>query len=195
MAAGDSKVSIANRALQLLGAGTIESLDQDDPNARTMNRAYDPVRRALLREYVWNFSIGRASIAASSTKTEYEDLNRFLLPNDYLRLLRQEFSVPNDSRRPDWQIEGSYIVTADASPLKIRYVKDEENPVAFDASFSELLAARLAMETNQEVTGSENINRRAERAESRALAFARQANAFENEGDIPFENEWIEARR
>lgn len=186
-----SKVGIANRALQLLGAGRIEALDQDSPNAREMNLAYDPVRRALLREYNWNFAIKRASIPATSGQTEFEGLNRFEKPNDYIKMLRQTNSIQGDSYRPDWQIEGQYIVTSEDSPLEIRYIADIENPALFDHAFAELLSVRLAQNCVEAITGSSEIDNRVARAEITALTMAKQSNSLENDADVPLEDDWL----
>jgi len=52
-----TNVSIANRALQKLGAKSIESLTQDSPNARSMNTAFVKIRDKLIRKYPWSFAI------------------------------------------------------------------------------------------------------------------------------------------
>src|SRR3954470_7295005 len=109
-----SKVAIANGALQKLGAKRIESLDQNTPNARSMSAAYDSARRALLRKYTWGFAKRRASIAADGSQTAWGEHNRYTVPNDYLRMIRDDESGLN----VDWQIEsaddGVFIITDDA---------------------------------------------------------------------------------
>ena len=49
-----SKVEIANRALQKLGAKRIASLSEDSRNARAINAAYDTLREAELRAHTWS---------------------------------------------------------------------------------------------------------------------------------------------
>lgn len=146
-----SNVAIANGALQKLGARRIESLTQDAPNARSMNAVFERVRASLLRRYDWSFAIKRASIAADSTQTTWGELNRFSLPNDYIRLLRDN----ETQQKLDWKIEGRYIVTNDAAPLEIRYLADITDPTLFDALFVEAFEWRLAYVTCKEITGSD----------------------------------------
>src|SRR5262245_52196167 len=98
-----SEVSIANLALQKQGASSkIEALDQDSANARSIATAYESVRNALLRRYQWSFAIKRASIAADATLTTWGELNRFPLPDDFARLIRDD----ETGVRTDWRIEG-----------------------------------------------------------------------------------------
>lgn len=191
----ESDAAIANRALQKLGATSrISSLDQDSPNARAMKTAFVPVRDALLREYDWNFAIKRASIAADSTDELYEGLKRYPKPNDFIRLLREKFTTGTNDRQ-DWQIEGGFILTLDGSPLQFRYIARITDPQQFDPAFDELLAAKLALETVDDITDSTTKPDRLERYVNTALATARRVNAFENKADELQEDDWIIAMR
>jgi hypothetical protein len=184
-----SSVSISNRALQRLGAERIAAMDQDHPNARSCNTAYEPVRRALLRLYAWSFAKSRASVAVDSTKTLFDNLNRYLVPNDFIRLLR-----PMD-RRVDWEIEGRYIITKDAAPLQFRYLFDESNPANFDPLFVEALACKIAYEICEEVTGSTAKKQGLAADMTTIINQARQANSFERDADVPLEDDFVLAMR
>jgi hypothetical protein len=189
----ESEVAIANRALQLLGESSISSLEQDHPNARSMNLAYPFMRNRLQRAYAWNFCKARKSVAADAVQTTFGGLNRFEKPNDFLRLLRNKETSAEDSRH-DWQIEGNYIVTADSAPLEFRYLAKVTNPVLFDTVFDDLLAVGIAYTTCKQVTGS-NTAKSELRDEFRELmAEARQTNSFENDADVPLEDDWVLAR-
>ena len=109
----------------------ISALDQDDPNARSMNAAYALMRDAELRRYRWGFATKRESTPADATDALWGDWKRYTLPNDYLMLIRDD----ETGQAPDWRIEGLYIVTADASPLEIRYVARIDGPNLYDALF------------------------------------------------------------
>ena len=185
----NSSVSIANRGLQILGSDRIESLTQDHPNARSMNAAYEPVRNALLRRYVWNFAKKRASVAADAAVTTWGDLNRYTLPNDFVRLIRNDES----GMRLDWQIEGRFIVTADAAPLEFKYLARVTDPAEFDDSFVELLAHELALKTCKEITGN-SVSQDLKDQHTDAFNAAKQSNAFEEDAVQPLDDDWINAR-
>ena len=186
-----SKVAIANGALQRLGAKRIESLTQDHPNARTMNAAYEPVRRALLRKYDWGFAIARDSIAADGTGPVWGDWDRYTKPNNFIRLLRDNES----GQAVDWKIEGNYILSADGSPLEIRYIADIDDPNLYDSLFIEALECALAERCCEEVTGSTSKASKMKKDFDGAIDEAKRIGAIEQPAqDFP-EDEWVAARR
>ena len=188
-----SNVSLANRAIQILGStGTIESLTQDHPNARTMSRVLEPRRQALLRKYRWGFAITRASVAADGTQTTWGELNRYGKPNDFLRLLRD--SDQPDIRK-DWKIEGAYIISDEASPLEFRYIADITDPTLWDPLFFEALAHDMAHETCKEVTGSTGAKQDIKDDLKAIVAEAKNAGAMEEDPQESVEDDWLLARR
>jgi hypothetical protein len=185
-----SKVAIANRALQKLGAKRIESLTQDHPNARSMNACFDIVRDALLRAYNWSFAIKRESIAADADGPEWGDWDRYTKPNDFLALIRDDES----GYAVDWKIEGDYILSYDGSPLEIRYLARIEDPNMYDALFVEALASKLAFECCEEVTQSTSKQDRCEKNFAAAIDEARRVNAIEKGSEEFPEDDWLIAR-
>ncbi len=185
-----SKVAIANGALQRLGAKRIESLTQDHPNARSMNVAFDRVIKAEIRRYGWNFAIHRASIAADGDDPVWGDWNRFSLPNDYIRLLRDDESGIN----VDWRIEGLFILSRDAAPLQFRYLRHIDDPNYYDSLFIEAAECKLAMVCCKEITGSHSNAAGVKIDYDDAIAEAKKSNAIEKEAQEFPEDEWLLAR-
>jgi len=186
-----SNVGIANLALQKLGSPKrLESLTQDAPNARTLTACFESVRRAELRRYTWGFSIKRASIAADGDQTVWGSLNRFSIPNDYLRLIRDDES----GFALDWHLEGLFIVTADSAPLDIKYVADITDPNYYDSLFVEAFASKLAYQTCKEITGSTNQQAVAKQDYDFAIAEAKRIGAIEKEAQAFPEDLWITVR-
>jgi hypothetical protein len=186
-----SNVAIANRALQKLGAKRISSLTQDAPNARSMNAAFERVRDAELRRYDWTFAIKRASIAADGDSPDWGDYKRYSLPNDFLRLIRDDESGAN----VDWRIEGLYILTGDAAPLKIKYIARIEDPNFYDPLFAEAFAGRLAMECAKEITDSTSDKESVKDDYKTDIAEARRVGAIEKAAQEFPEDPWLAARR
>ena len=187
-----STVAIANRALQKLGAKRIESLTQDHPNARSMNAAFALTRDAELRRYDWSFAIKRASIAADATdETILNTYNRYGLPNDFLKLIRDDES----GAAVDWRIEGLFIISEDASPLEIRYVARIEDPNYYDALFIEAFADKLALVTCEEITQSTSRKESIKDDYEKAIAEARRLGAIEKPAMEFVEDDWLAARR
>ncbi len=186
-----SKVAIANGGLQRLGATRVESLTQNHPNARSMNAAFDRVIKAEIRRYGWNFAIKRDSIAADGTGPVWGDWNRFSLPNDYIRLLRDDES----GGAVDWKIEGLYVLSRDASPLEFRYLAHVADPNYYDSLFVEAVECKLAMVTCIEITGSHTRAAGIGKDYEDAIAEAKRVGALEKEAQEFPEDEWLSARR
>ena len=186
-----SKVQIANGALQRLGERRIESLTQDEPSARSMNAAFDRVVKSEIRRYGWNFAIKRASIAADGDDPTWGDWNRYSLPNDFIRLLRDDES----GIAVDWKIEGIFILSADAAPLEFRYLAHIEDPNFYDSLFIEALECKLAMVCCKEITGSHSNAAGVKLDYEEAIAEAKRVNAVEKEAQEFPEDEWLAARR
>lgn len=185
-----SKVSIANGALQRLAAKRIESLTQDHPNARSMNAAYEPVRKALLRKYDWSFAIARKSIAADGAGPVWGDWDRFTKPNDFIRLLRDN----ETGHAVDWKIEGNFILSRDGAPLEIRYIADIDDPTLYDSTFVEAFECALAMKCCKEVTGSLTLHKGVKEDFDDILTDAKQSGAVEKEAEEFPEDDWVMAR-
>lgn len=189
------EVTIANRALQKLGARRIDSLGEDSPNARSVAEAYPVVRDRLLRQYAWNFAIGRARVAADADLTLWGELNRFRKPDDFLRLLRGTEAGTDDIERvKTWRLEGNFIVTDAAAPLEFRYVRRVTNPAEFDSLFAELLAVTLAAEIADDITQDSGRVERLYAEKDVLEAEARKVNSLENPAEEPPEDSWLQAR-
>lgn len=187
-----SKVDIANRALQLIGAKRIVSLSEDSRNARAANAAFEPVKKAELRKHPWGFAVKRAQLAASTTAPLFTRANSFPLPADFIRLLPPDPETNfNDL---DWTIEGRNIITNDGAPLDVRYIYDVTDPNEFDMLFREALAAKLAEQLCEEITQSNAKKAEATMAYREAIAEAKRANAIEKVAEKPPEDEWVTCR-
>lgn len=187
-----SVVEVCNGALQKLGAARIVSLNDDSRNARSMNAAHGRIRDRLLRRHAWNFSIKREQLAASATAPPFGKARAFPLPSDYLRLLPPEF--PHNVNWRDWQIESGEILTNDAAPLDVRYVRAVTDPNEMDALFRELWSTELALDTCQEITNSNTKKEGLREDKKLILQDAKQVNAFENMPTQPPVDVWITAR-
>lgn len=185
-----SKVAIANRALQKLGATRIESLTQDHPNARSMNACFDIVRDKLLRQYDWSFAITRDSIAADSDGPVWGDWDRFTKPNDFLRLMRDDES----GYAVDWKIEGDFILSADGAPLEIRYIARIEDPNKYDSTFVDALACDLAFECCEEISQSSGKKESLRQDRNDAIDEAKRTGAIEKAAQEFPEDDWITVR-
>lgn len=188
-----SEVAIGNLALQKLGAPRISSLLEDSRNARAINACYEHLRDKALRSHPWNFSVTRATLAATATAPVHGYNYAFRLPADCLRLL------PPARSDLDWRVENHEgaraILTNDGASIDIRYIARIVDSTMFDESFTEMLACLIAWHTCEEITQSNQKQEAIIGAYRDARAEARRANAFESISDEPPEDSWLLARR
>lgn len=185
-----SKVDIANRALQKLGAERIVSLSQDTENARACNLLFDSVRDSELRAHPWNFAIKRAQLAADATAPAFGYQAAYTLPTDCLRVLPTDENLNTH----DWQIEGRKILTNDSAPLNVRYICRVDDPNQYDAMFIEALACAMAQELCEQLTQSNTKAQMIRQDYTTAIRMAKKLNAFENiSAEMPTDT-WITVR-
>ncbi|SOD41316.1 hypothetical protein [Nitrosovibrio sp. Nv4] len=188
-----SDVSIANLALQKLGAARITSLTEDSRNARSINNCYELVRDRELRAHKWNFAVKRTTLAPDATAPDFDFGYAFTLPSDCLRIL------PPSRHGLDWKIENhggsAAILTNDGDTLEILYISSVEDPTVFDPLFVDAFAAKLAWHICEELTQSNQKKADAFNEYKMAIREARQANAFENISEDAPEDPWLAVRR
>ncbi len=192
MAGTTTKLTITNRALQLVGYQSISSVQQNDRGARAMNRAYRPVLDSMLTENYWAFAVRRASLPASATPPIHGKNFAYPLPGDYAMLAPEDQfdgrttgtlvgTVGSTSDFPlsnDWIIEGGEILTNEEAPLDIRYMSLSVNEASFDPLFAEAFAAQLALMTVEELTQSNTKFAMIQAIHDRQIKRARQRNAI-----------------
>lgn len=170
-----SNTDIANLALDLLSAGTVQ--DITNPTTATeelLNRWYDHCRRKVLREHPWNFATKRIILAADSEDPPFGYGAQFSVPSDFIRLLAlgtnltvdRETLLPSDA----YQFEGNKILLnnyyEDSTSVNLIYIRDFTVVSQMDEMFINLLAHDIALsiaykvtETNTNVDRIESLRR------------------------------------
>ena len=182
-----SKVEIVNRALTLIGASPIVSLDDDVKNARITNRIYDSTLKDLLSETHWNFATKRkllATLATTQAWTYSSEAFTYQLPSDIITII--ETNYPQAS----WRIEGETIVSNTAG-LGIKYVYFLDDPtkfpVKFVTAFADILAANLTFMVTNSKTGVDALTGKYHKI---SLPSARSDNARQGTQQQMQDDEW-----
>lgn len=165
-----SVIQICNLALLRLGADTITSLDDGTVATNLLTIYYDQCREELLREHFWNFAVSRVSLASSGAPA-FGFSYQYQLPSDFLRVKeihKQCFS---------FSIEGQTIVTNQAAPLNLIYVRDESDPTKYDALFVRALVLSIAIKCGTRIKGDGFNPQALENELDRALFTAKMVDA------------------
>lgn len=188
----ESVVAICNAALDLLGAETIQSLDDQRKEAKVCNRRYPAVRDAVLRAHPWNCALIRKAIPADADPPVWGWGKAFTLPADpyCLRVLAvEDYSTGNR-----FEIEGRKIVTDLGAPLNVLFIARVIDPTLFDDLLAEAIAARLAADIAYSITGSGNIATQMWQLYTDKL---REARGVDGKEGIPVDDRsmsWLAAR-
>lgn len=149
-----ARIDICNVALvSMLGANSINSLDDDSDEARAMKFCYYIARDAVLEDANWTFATKRFQPAENADPPEFGWTYSYTIPSDIMRVtnvLREAFTVGffYDTRMPEEYksahvVEGNEILSND-NPiycLGIRTMEDEGN---YSPLFEEAFAGKLA---------------------------------------------------
>jgi hypothetical protein len=195
----DTVVDICNRALALIGARSIQALDQSGDIPAACNRLYGPARDVVLRAYPWNCAVRRARLGAATEKPAFGFERYFRLPEGpdeptpyALRVLR----VRDDLEQGVvWKLEGRFIATDEPAPLDIVYIGRVLDPAGFDPGIADALAARLAMDLSVRVTDNTALGERLAQLYRERLLEARRTDAQEGNAEPIVADDWTGARR
>lgn len=196
-----SEVDVANRALTKLGAARITALSDDNKQARAIDSMFDIVRDAELRAHIWAFAVKRASLTALGTTPEWGFSYEYAIPADCLRLIQvnevyqgPDLSDYRNAPTAEYVLEGGKILCDFASPLKIRYIFQEDDPTNWDSTFVEAMACRLAAELAEDLTQSNTKKDAAWKEYDQAIKTAIRSGAVEQQHQDMPDDSWVLSR-
>lgn len=148
-----SKTDILNKALTLVGAQPVTSIDDDTTNAQILSRVYEISLRGILAECKWNFATKRALLSVSADVLPWYDTGEnivYIKPTDMIRIYGT--SSPSAS----WREEGDYIVS-DTAALGLRYVYFLDTPSKYPSTFVEAFVDKLASDISYAIVNSQTL--------------------------------------
>ena len=152
-----SKTIIINKALSLIGAKQIVSVDDGSDMANLVGSIYETSLKSVLSECKWNFATKRDSLPTNSTATlDFYDVGETIIydrPTDIIRIYSSE---PPTAK---WREEQDYIIS-DSSGLGLRYVYYIEDVTKFPIYFVEALVDKLASDLAYAVVNSASLAER-----------------------------------
>lgn len=141
-----TNISICNEALNLCGAKSIQSFDENTENARRCAVLYDSTRKSLLRMHPWSCAKKRVVLAPSTTHPTFGYKNAFPLPRDFLRVF--------DPNTQCYEFENRHILSNQDS-IQLVYIYDNDNEETWDSLLAEAMALYLCAKIAKPITGSQ----------------------------------------
>jgi len=151
-----SKVDLANEALLLLGANTITSFSDNDPNAVLVNRFYEGEKDALLRSHRWNCAVTTANLASLVDTPIIDWEFKFNLPTDPYCLRVLDVRTVTGDIKLDFEIQGRELLTEE-STVDITYIKRISDASQFDSLLYQALVFRMAWKLSFPITRSSGV--------------------------------------
>lgn len=142
-----SQIQIINVALSRIGANEIQSLSTNSAEQKLAVIFWDVARQACLRDHPWNFALKDSQLNKVDGYVPYEYQYAYQLPADFIRLIQFYGN-------PTFKVQGKRILTNE-DVCKIKYVADVQDTLQWDASFTDLLAQRLAFDMAYALTKSQ----------------------------------------
>lgn len=195
-----SKVDIANRALSRIGARTIVSFSDNTNEARAVKSAYEEVRLEVLHSHPWNSVMTRVEIAKLTDVPAFGYANQYQVPSDALRIVEVLDAVGTDPTELPWAVESKLddeslvILTDESSPLKVRYMKDVDDPNRYSALLRSAIAARLAVELCPKLKQSTATLERMLVWHREIMQMAKHADGREGAVTERVRDSWIDSR-
>lgn len=161
---------IANLALSWLGQNLINSLGDNQNEAKIMNANYELSRDKVLEDRAWTFAIRREILSPILPAPVFGEGNAFLIPSDVVRVHRV-FRPTGSSISPTlqthnlnnarWVREGDKIFAREEIVWAVFIIR-VTNTQLFSPGFVHALAARLAADTAMTFTENEKLQTRME---------------------------------
>lgn len=194
-----STVQIANMALSHIGAkSSIESLDEQSPEARACKLWYQLALEQALEGFDWSFARKRMDLALDGDDPPAEWLFRYQYPVDCVRFRYIWNPAGPDADAVPFEIEtnGSdqrTIVTNMESAVGI-FTKLITTPTSYTPMFIEALSRALAHHIAFTITGDLKIKQEQAQGFQAIIATAAASNANERVGRPPRDAEWVRGR-
>lgn len=181
-----SKLDIINKALGMLGANQVKTLDDHTLEAEAARKMYQPALDSVLSETDWTFAIKKVLLPKIEDKAPaWGNGNYFELPADLVKIV----DVMN--RDVQWCREGNYIFTR-ASEFGLVYVARCVDPTYYPSYFIDALSAKLAVEMCYLLTNStEKTMGLIEIYEGQYLPVAKTKNAREKSHPVIEDSFWV----
>lgn len=172
-----TRVSICSNALLLLGAKTINSLDEGTDRASLASNLYDSVRDSLLRSHPWNCAVKRVILAPDTETPAFDYTAQFTLPGDWLKTI----SVGPDGYEVDYKHESGKVL-ANGTSLALRYILRNDNEATWDSMLVHAMELKMAAEMAYPITGSASM---ADLMNGKLLQHLKAARAVDGQDDPP----------
>ena len=152
MASGDTKLTICNDALIMLGANTITSFSDGSDGAKVADRLYNDIKALVLTLYTWSFANKKIQLARTLNTPVTKWLYEYQLPGDLIAGPYAVFNTSSYGARPvtRWErYEDKILTDYESVYIDYRFDVSEDRMPSY---FVQLLKYYLAWHFAEPVT-------------------------------------------
>jgi hypothetical protein len=193
-----TKLGIYNEALRLLRERRLASLSEERGPRREFDAAYDDAVAGCLESGFWNFAMRTVEVTASlAMAPAFGFTNVFEKPSDWVCTFgvfcdgRCEFPLISYNDETDYWY-------ADIDPIYVRYVSNGADYgldlTRWSKAFEDFVAASLAQRTGPNITQSETIMDRVDKAFEKRKRHAQARDAMNDAPGKPPVGTWVTSR-
>jgi hypothetical protein len=183
-------VGICNDALIILGAETIQSLDQaSSTEANLCNLRYEGVRDKVLESFPWACTLTRVALARSSAAPLFGYAYRYALPNDCLKVVSMKYQD-----QYDWREVSGRMLETDCDTCTIQYIARVTDVPKMSPLLQWAISTQLAAVIAYKLTSSKSDRDYAENLHDKAMAEAATNDAGRQSIIQPTSDTWLDAR-
>lgn len=189
-----SKEDIINIALDELGSDMILLAEPETAGARTLGARFATTLDAVLRAHPWNCAMARALVAADAETPAFDWGYQYTLPAEPFCLRAWRVNEDHRGRGKKYTVEGRKLLTNEAGPIRLRYIKRVSDLSELDSLTVQAFALRLASGSAYRITQSRTL---AKDLWDRYVAILREARSIDAQEGTPEEVEsdsWLDAR-
>jgi hypothetical protein len=145
------RTQLLNRVLGKLGAARVASITETHPAVAAFTDAYPRVRQFELTRHPWKVAMVRTGLPAAAEAPAWGWAYAYPLPDECLRL----WQVTDGTWAvTSYAVEAGAVLADQAPPLRVSYTRDLGDVALHDVVLFEALAAHLAWDLCDSITGS-----------------------------------------
>lgn len=158
----DSYLTLANAALQRLGAAPITALNcTTEDRAVVMNAVFERTLTAAIRSHKWNFAQRTKTLVGWVCAPAYGYNCAYLIPDDALTVdetdIEEDVGWRLETHVCDFNNTCTKVLVTDACGVSIRYTSNNGDAALYDPMFRQALVVQLAHDACYAVTKNANL--------------------------------------
>ena len=179
-------LTIANKALAILGNSLLEDLNDGSNEANYVNTLLPSAIEKVISIYDWRCLRTRASLSMITDVPVYGYAYKFALPTDLARLI--EVSCDED-----WSREGNYILT-DAEEVNVTYIRLPDQPTEMTQEVNNVIALQLAYDYCNSTTSNSSLKSQLYSELNTAIQTAQRSETQAEDDEGVFTLDYLGAR-